>query len=169
MKKIITIFLLIVSAITSAQKPVTLVFDKGMTVVNGFVNDGVQITLPSKKYDFYMLGEKNILGIENFDNIEQFKGVEKQFRDMYQAKLSGDTEIVVEIQDSPMFGYCTVIYSYYEYGFHTNGITNMWISIGDGDYTIVITTYDGIYYKRFIRIKDGCLIEQRELPIYKEE
>jgi hypothetical protein len=50
----------------------------------------------------------------------------------------------------------------------TNGITNMWTSMGNGDHHIIITTYEGIYYKAFIRIKDGCLVEQRELPIYHE-
>jgi hypothetical protein len=40
--------------------------------------------------------------------------------------------------------------------------------MGNGDHTIVITTYEGVYYKEFIRIKDGCLVEQKELPIYHE-
>jgi hypothetical protein len=177
MKKIITIFLLIVSTITFAQKQVTLVFDHGMTVVDGFVNDGVQISIPTQNYDFYMLGEKNIMGIERFDSFEQYKLVEKEFTDMYQSRLYGDTEVVVEIQNSPMFGGCTVIYSYYESAMYTNSIGNMWCSMADGDYTIVITTNDGMCYstthqyflqKRFIRLKDGCLVEQRELPLYKD-
>jgi hypothetical protein len=167
MKKIITIVLLLITTITTAQHKVTLLFDHGMTTVDGFVKDGVQINLPPK-YDFYMLGEKNIMGIERFDSITQYKLVEKEFTDMYQARLSGDTEVVVEIQNSPMFGGCTVIYTYYESGMSTNSITNMWTSMADGDHTIVITTYDGIYYKAFIRIKDGCLIEQKELPIYHD-
>ena len=87
---------------------------------------------------------------------------------MYQARLYGDTEVSIEIQDHPMFEYCTVIYFFYESGMSTNGITNMWTSMGNGDHHIIITTYQGIYYKTFIRIKDGCLVEQRELPIYHE-
>ena len=167
MKRILTTLLLMVSAVCTAQRPVTLVFDNGMTVVNGFVNDGVQIILPSK-YNFFMYGERNIMGIEQFNSIEQYKLVEKEFRDMYQARLSGDTEVSIEIQDHPMFGYCNVIYFFYESGMSTNSITNMWISMGNGDHTIVITTYEGVYYKAFIRIKDGCLVEQKELPIYHE-
>ena len=115
-----------------------------------------------------MYGERNIMGIEQFNSIEQYKLVEKEFRDMYQARLSGDTEVSIEIQDHPMFGYCNVIYFFYESGMSTNSITNMWISMGNGDHTIVITTYEGVYYKAFIRIKDGCLVEQKELPIYHE-
>lgn len=167
MKRILTTLLLIVSIVCTAQTPVTLVFDNGMTVVNGFVDDGVQIILPPK-YNFFMYGERNIMGIEQFDSIEQYRLVEKEFRDMYQAKLYGDTEVSIEIQDHPMFEYCTVIYFFYESGMSTNGITNMWTSMGNGDHHIIITTYEGIYYKAFIRIKDGCLVEQRELPIYHE-
>ena len=67
-----------------------------------------------------------------------------------------------------MFGYCNVIYFYYESGMSTNGITNMWTAMDNGDHTIIITTDEGIYYKEFIRIKDGCLVEQKDLPIYHE-
>ena len=168
MKKIVTIKLLIlISIISNAQTKVTLLFDNGMTTVNGFVEGGVQITLPDKYY-FYMYGEKNIIGIETFDSIAQYKLIEKQFRDKYQAKLYGDTEVSMEIHDSPMFGGCNVIYFYYESAMSTNGIMGMWTSIVDGDHTIIITRDEEIYYKCFIRIKDGRLIEQRDLPIYKE-
>ena len=169
MKRIVTILLILLSVVCTAQIPVTLVFDHGMTVVNGFVNDddGVKIILPSN-YNFYMYGERNIMGVEQFDNLEQFRLVEKKFHDMYQAKLYGDTEVSVEIQDHPMFGYCNVIYFYYESGMSTNGITFMWCAMDDGDHHIIITTDEGIYYKCFIRIKDGCLVEQKELPIYHE-
>jgi hypothetical protein len=165
MKRIITILLLIISMVTTAQRNVTIVFDHGMSTVNGFVNDGVQVVLPNK-YKFYIYGERNIMGIERFDSIAQYKLVEKQFHDMYQDKLTGDTEVGIQIEDHPMFGYCDVMYFFYEYAMSTNSITGMWTSIDDGDHTIVITTYEGIYYKAFVRIKDGCLVEQRELPIY---
>jgi hypothetical protein len=72
----------------------------------------------------------------------------------------------MEIHDSRMFGGCNVIYFYYESAMSTNGIMGMWTSIGDGDHTIIITTDEEIYYKCFIRIKDGLLIEQKDLPIY---
>ena len=72
MKRILTTLLLIVSIVCTAQTPVTLVFDNGMTVVNGFVDDGVQIILPPK-YNFFMYGERNIMGIEQFDSIEQYR------------------------------------------------------------------------------------------------
>ena len=167
MKRIITILLLTISMVTTAQKPVTLVFDNGMTTVDGFVDGGVQIVLP-KKYDFFIYGERNIMGIEKFDSIAQYKLVEKEFHDMYQAKLYGDTEVSIEIEDHPMFGYCNVVYFFYESGMSTNSIIGMWSAIGDGDHHIIITTDEGIYYKAFIRIKGGCLVEQRELPIYHE-
>ena len=165
MKRIITILLLIISMVTTAQRNVTIVFNHGMSTVEGFTNDGVQIVLPNK-YHFYIYGERNIMGIERFDSIAQYKLVEKKFYDMYQAKLTGDTEVSIEIEDHPMFGYCNVMYFFYESGMSTNSITGMWSSIDDGDHTIVVTTYEGIYYKAFVRIKDGCLVEQRELPIY---
>ena len=166
MKKTILILSLMFSVLLSAQKNVTLVFNQGMYTVDGFVEDGVQITLPNR-YDFYIYGERNILGIVRFDSIAQYKLVEKELYDKYQSKLYGDTEVSIEISDSPMFKNCDVIYFYYESASYTNSITNGWSSIRDGDYTIIITTNEGIYYKRWIRIKDRCLAEQRELPIYK--
>jgi hypothetical protein len=167
MKKIITILLLTISIVTTAQKNVTIVFDHGMSTIDGFVDDGVYVVLPNR-YDFYIFGGRNILGIERFDSISQYKLVEKELYDKYQKKLYGDTEVSVEINDSPMFGHCEVIYFYYESAMYTNCITNSWSSIRDGDHTIIIITHEGVYFKKCIRLKDGCLVEQRDLPIYNE-
>ena len=139
-----------------------------MTVKNGFVKGGVQINLPPK-YDFYIFGERNIVGIENFDSIAQYKLVEKEFIQIYQDKLCdfmnkkgescGDTEVVYEIHNSPMFGYCQVVYFYYENAMYTNGINNMWTVINDGEHTILIVTHDdGIVFQRKIRLKNGILV-----------
>jgi hypothetical protein len=166
-KKIILTVLILISTITFAQRKVTLLFNKGMAVKNVFVKGGVQINLPNE-YDFYMFGERNIVGIERFDSIAQYKAVEKEFIEMYQDKLCdfmnkkgescGDTEVAYEIHDSPMFHYCEVVYFYYESSMYTNQITNMWMSIGDGRYTIFIVTHDGIVFQKKIRLKNGILV-----------
>ena len=159
--------LLFISTLSFSQNKVTLLFNKGMTVKNGFVKGGVQINLPNE-YDFYMFGERNIIGIERFDSIAQYKAVEKEFIEMYQGKLCdfmnkkgescGDTEVAYEIHNSPMFSYCEVVYFYYESAMYTNGIRNMWMSIGDGEHIIFIVTHDGIIFQRKIRLKNGILI-----------
>jgi hypothetical protein len=169
MKKLIISLLLLVSHIAFSQKKCTLIFDNGMSVKDGFVDGGVQLTLPAEDYEFYIYGDRNIVGIERFDSIAQYRGVEKEFLVMYQDKLCdfmnrkgescGDTEVAYEINNSPMFGYCNVIYFYYESAMFTNSIRNMWIPIGDGNHTIFILTHDGIYYQRRIILKNGKLVE----------
>jgi len=168
MKRLFYILALLVSYISVAQHRVTLLFDNGMTVKDGSVKGGVQINLPDE-YEFYIFGERNIVGIERFDSIAQFRGVEKEFLIMYQDKLCdymnrkgedcGDTEVAYEVHNSPMFGYCQVLYFYYENSMYTNGIRNMWTSMSDGDHTIFIVTHDGIYFTRKIRIRKGKLVE----------
>jgi hypothetical protein len=170
MKRVFYILVaLLVSFISMAQHRVTLLFDNGMTVKDGFQEGGVQLDLPTGEYEFYIFGERNIVGIERFDSIAQFRGVEKEFLVMYQDKLCdymgkkgescGDTEVAYEVHDSPMFGYCQVLYFYYENAMYTNRIGNMWTSMNDGDHTIFVVTYDGIYFTRKIRIKNGKLVE----------
>lgn len=170
MKNIILTIILLISSVCIAQNKVTLLFNKGMTVKDGFVKGGIHINLP-QKYEFYMFGERNILGIERFDSIAQYKGVEKEFIEMYQGKLCdfmnkkgescGDTEIAYEINNSPMFQYCEVIYFYYDSSMHTNYIRNMWSSISDGEHTIFIVTRDqGIVFQRKLKIKKGILINK---------
>jgi hypothetical protein len=98
--------LLFISTLSFSQNKVTLLFYKGITVKNGFVDGGVQIDLPNE-YEFYMFGERNIVGIERFDSIAQYK--EKEFAEMYQDKLCdfmntkgescGDTEVAYEIHN----------------------------------------------------------------------
>jgi hypothetical protein len=161
------LLLLLISTLSFSQNKVTLIFNKGMSVKEGFVKGGIQINLPNQ-YEFYMFGERNIIGIERFDSIAQYKLVEKEFIVMYQDKLCdymnkkdescGDTEVAYEIHNSPMFGYCEVVYFYYESKMYTNGIRNMWMSIGDGEHTIFIVTHDGIIFQRKIRLKNGILI-----------
>jgi hypothetical protein len=168
MKKTLLFLLLLISTITFSQNKVTLIFNKGMSVKNGFLKVGIHINLPDE-YEFYMFGERNIIGIERFDSIAQYKGVEKEFIEMYQDKLCdfmnkkgescGDTEVAYEIHNSPMFGYCEVVYFYYESAMYTNRIGNMWMSIGDGRYTIFIVTHDGIVFQKKIRLKNGILVK----------
>jgi len=169
MKRVFYILaVLLVSFISMAQHKVTLLFNNGMEVKDGFVKGGVQIDLPDE-YEFYIFGERNIVGIERFDSIAQFNAVEKEFLIMYQDKLCdymnkkgescGDTEVAYEVHNSPMFKYCQVLYFYYENSMHTNGIRNMWTSMSDGDHTIFIVTYDGIVFTRKIRIRNGKLEE----------
>ena len=163
------LLILLITTLSFSQTKVTLLFDKGMTVKDGFVDGGVQINLPDE-YDFYMLGERNIVGIEMFDSIAQYKLVEKEFILMYQDKLCdfmnkkgescGDTEVAYEIHNSPMFGYCEVVYFYYESKLYTNRINNMWMSIGDGEHTIFVVTHnDGIVFQQKIKLKDGILVK----------
>ena len=45
MKQIITVLLIMSSLFTFSQRKVTIVFDSGMSTVDGFVEDGFQITL----------------------------------------------------------------------------------------------------------------------------
>lgn len=160
---------LLVSFMTTAQHRVTLLFDNGMTVKDGFLEGGVQLDLPAGEYEFYLFGERNIVGIERFDSIAQFRGVEKELLVTYQEKLCnymnkkgedcGDTEVIYEIDNSLMFDYCRVLYFYYENAMWTNRIGTMWTSMNDGDHTIFIVTHEGIYFTRKIRIRNGKLVE----------
>jgi len=169
MKKILVALTLLISILSFSQNKVTLLFDKGMTVKDGFVDGGVQIDLPNE-YEFYMFGERNIIGIERFDSIAQYKLVEKEFIVMYQDKLCdfmnkkgescGDTEVAYEIHNSTMFHYCEVVYFYYESAMYTNRINNMWMSIGDGEHTIFVVTHDGIVFQKKIILKDGNIYKK---------
>lgn len=170
MKRVFYILVaLLVSFITMAQRQVTLLFDNGMTVKNGFLEGGVQLDLPQGEYEFYLFGERNIVGIERFDSIAQFRKVEKELLVMYQDTLCeymgkkgescGDTEVIYEVDNSPMFGYCRVLYFYYENAMYTNRIGTMWTSMNDGDHTIFIVTSKGIHFTRKIRIRNGKLVE----------
>jgi hypothetical protein len=170
MKRVFYILaILLVPFIAMAQRKVTLLFDNGMTVKNGFIEGGVQLDLPDGKYDFYLIGERNIVGIERFDSIAQFREVEGELLVKYQDKLCdymgkkgescGDTEVIYEVDNSPMFGYCHVLYFYYENAMYTNRIGTMWTSMNDGDHTILIITHEGIYFTRKIRIRNGKLVE----------
>lgn len=74
MKRVFYILVaLLVSFISMAQHRVTLLFDNGMTVKDGFQEGGVQLDLPTGEYEFYIFGERNIVGIERFDSIAQFR------------------------------------------------------------------------------------------------
>ncbi len=170
MKRVFYILVaLLLSFISMAQYRVTLLFDNGMTVKDGFLEGGVQIDLPQGEYEFYLFGERNIVGIERFDSIAQFRRVEKEFLVMYQDKLCdymnkkgescGDTEVIYEVDNSLMFDYCLVLYFYYENAMCTNRLGNMWTSMNDGDHTIFIVTHKGIHFTRKIRIRNGKLVE----------
>jgi hypothetical protein len=169
-RKIVLLTILLMSVSSHSQNKCTLnVKNHGFFTKPGFLKDGIRINLPNE-YMFYMIGERVILGIENFDSIAQFRGVEDGFSRIYQDKLCdhmtkkgedcGDTEVSYEIHNSPMFGYCRIVYFYYESGLSTNSISSMWSSIGDGEHTIVIISDDKVYYTRKIRIVKGNLVNR---------
>jgi len=169
MKKLLLIVIILVSFLGSAQRKCTIDVKKyGMSSKPGYLKEGIHLNLPDDYY-FYLIGEKITIGIERFDSIAQFRGVEEDFTKMYQDRLCeymskkhedcGDTEIVYEIQNSPMFEYCNVTYYYYDSYMSTNSISNSWSSIGDGDYEIIIMSDDKIYYKRKIKVRKGNLVK----------
>ena len=154
-----------------AQSKHTLfVYKNVMKVKDGFLKGGLHFILKDN-YHFYMYGEKNILGIEEFDSIPQYRKVEKELYDKYSVKACekinaegyscADTEISVEISNSPMFDRCTVIFFYYESGFSTNGVAGVTTSIDDGEHKIMILTPEGIYYYRKILVRKGMLVLNR--------
>lgn len=168
MKKFLLFAVIFISSWCNAQKKCTIDVRKyGLSAKPGHLKTGIHLNLPDDYY-FYLIGERITLGIENFDSIAQFKDVEKDFAKMYQDRLCdhmskkhedcADTEIVYEIQNSPMFGYCNVTYYYYDSYMSTNYIANSWSSIGDGDYEIIIMSGDKIYYTRKIKVRKGNLV-----------
>lgn len=169
MKKILLIAVFLVSFLSSAQKKCTIDVKKyGMSTKPGFLKEGLHLNLPNDYY-FYLVGERITIGIEMFDSIAQFRGVEEKFTLMYQDRLCdymgkkgescGDTEVSYEISSSPMFNYCRITYFYYDSYMSTNYILNSWSSIGDGDYEIIIISDDKIYYKRKIKVRKGNLVK----------
>jgi len=169
-KRALISFLMVLSLSAHSQNRCTInVRNHGFFTKPGFLKGGIHVNLPNK-YMFYIIGERVILGIENFDNISQFRGVEEELSKIYQDKLCdhmskkgedcGDTEVSYEIHNSPMFGYCRVIYFYYESGMSTNSISGMWSSIDDGEHTIVIIADDKVYYTRKIKIVNGNLVKE---------
>ena len=169
-RKIVLLAISLLSVCIHSQNRCTLnVKNHGFFTKPGFLKEGIHINLPNE-YMFYMIGGRVILGIENFDSIAQFRGVEDKFRMMYQDRLCdhmskkgedcGDTEVSYEIHNSPMFEYCRIVYFYYESGMSTNNISSMWSSICDGEHTIVIIADDKVYYTRKIRIVKGNLVKR---------
>ena len=79
MKKILLIAVFLVSFLSSAQKKCTIDVKKyGMSTKPGFLKDGLHLNLPNDYY-FYLVGERITIGIEMFDSIAQFRGVEEKF------------------------------------------------------------------------------------------
>jgi hypothetical protein len=170
MKKLLLIVIILVSFLGSAQRKCTIDVKKyGMSTKPGYLKEGIHLNLPDDYY-FYLVGEKITIGIEVFDSIAQFRGVEDKFTIMYQDRLCdymgkkgescGDTEVSYEISNSPMFNYCRIVYFYYDSYMSTNSIANSWSSISDGDYEIIIMSDDKIYYKRKIKVLKGNLVKQ---------
>ena len=115
------LILLLFSCILQAQSKHTLfVYKNVLKIKDGFLKGGLHFILKND-YRFYLYGERNILGIEEFDSISQYRKVEKELYDKYSIKACekinaegyscGDTEISVEIDNRPMFNSCTVIFS----------------------------------------------------------
>jgi hypothetical protein len=168
MKRILLISVLLVSLFSYSQKKCTIDVKKyGMSTKPGYLKTGIHLNLPDDYY-FYLIGERITIGIENFDSIAQFRGVEDKFTILYQDKLCdymgkkgescADTEVSYEISSSPMFNYCRITYFYYDSYMSTNGIMDSWWSIGDGDYEIIIMSDDKIYYTRKIKVRKGNLV-----------
>jgi hypothetical protein len=168
--KTITLFLLILTtSVSNAQTKCTITFTQGgITVKQGFVKGGIQVTLP-EDYTFYVYGEKQISNIEEFSSLDEFKSVEREILQKNKKILfqkicgyefgCGDTEISYEVRDSKMFGYCRVIYFTYESMMSTNSILGGWFSLADGEHTILIDTADGITFQKKIKLKDGLLVD----------
>jgi hypothetical protein len=162
--------ILLFSCIMHAQSKHTLfVYKNVMKVKSGFLKGGLHFTLPiDSEYRFYMYGERNILGIEEFDSISQYRKVEKELYDKYSVKACekinaegyscGDTEISVEIDNRPMFDSCTIIFFYYENGFSTNNITGVTTGMDNGKQRILILTPSGIYFDKSIDVNRGMLV-----------
>jgi hypothetical protein len=169
MKKEITLFLLIlIASVSNAQNNYTFIFNNGMTAKQGFVDGGIQVTLPEEEYTFYVFGDRQIINIEEFSSFSEFKSVEKEVIEKNKKILfqkicgyefgCGDTEISYEVRDSKMFGY-RVIYFTYESMMSTNSILGGWFSLADGEHTILIDTADGITFQKKIKLKDGLLVD----------
>lgn len=166
MKKIITL-LLMIRSVSNAQTKCTIIFNQGMTVVQGFVGGGLQVTLP-EEYTFYVYGDRKISNIEKFDSLNEFKSVQKEileknkkilFQKMCGNDLGcGDTEILYEVENSEMFKYCRVIYFTYDSMMSTNSIENSWSSISDGEHTILIDAANGVTFQKKIKLQDGLLV-----------
>jgi hypothetical protein len=168
MKKFLLLIFIFISFCGNAQKKCTIDVKKyGLISKPGYLKTGMHFNLPDDYY-FYLVGEKITIGIENFDSIAQFRGVEDDFARMYQdimcdymakkGESCADSEISYEISNSPMFGYCRITYFYYDSYMSTNYIANSWSSIGDGDYEIIITSGDKIYERRKFKVRKGNLV-----------
>jgi hypothetical protein len=139
----------------------------GFSVDHGYLKGGIHIELPDTYY-FHLVGEKITVGILEFNSLLEFRKSEDSLAVVYQDRLCeymnkkgescGDTEVSYEIQNSPMLGYCRIVYFYYDSYMSTNGIMNSWSSISDGNYEIIIMSNDKIYYKRKIKVRKGNLV-----------
>ena len=168
MKKVIILFLLILFAsVSNAQTKCTIIFNQGMTVKQGFVGGGIQVTLPAD-YRCYIYGDRIIVGVEKFDSIAQYKAIEEQLLEKYTKKLcqrltgtdenSGDTEISYEISNSEMFKYCRVVYFYYDSMMSTGSLESSWNYLSDGEHTILIVANGEVTFQKKIKLQDGLLV-----------
>ena len=62
MKKVITLIVILIASFSNAQTKCTIIFNQGMTVKQGFVGGGIQVTLPAD-YRCYIYGDRIIVGI----------------------------------------------------------------------------------------------------------
>jgi hypothetical protein len=169
MKKVITliVILILIASVSNAQTKCTIIFNQGMTVKQGFVGGGIQVTLPAD-YRFFIYGDRIIVGVEKFDSIAQYKAIEEQLLEKYTKKLcqrltgtdeaSGDTELSYEISNSEMFNYCRVVYFYYDSMMFTNSIETAWNYINDGEHTILIVANGEVTFQKRIKLQDGLLV-----------
>jgi len=168
MKKTIILFLLIlITSVSIAQNNYTIIFNNGMTVKQGFVDGGIQVTLP-ENYRCFIYGDRIIVGVEKFDNIDQYKAIEKQLVKKYTKKLcqritgteeaSGDTELSYEVSNSEMFDYCRIVYFYYDSMMSTNSLESSWNYLSDGEHTILIVANGEVTFQKKIKLQDGLLV-----------
>ena len=170
MKKVITliVILILIASVSNAQTKCTIIFNQGMTVKQGFVGGGIQVTLPEEDFTFYVYGNRQIINIEEFNSFVHFKSVEKEILKKNKKILfqkicgndfgCGDTEISYEIHNSDMSRSCRVIYFTYESMMSTNSITGGWYSLSDGEHTILIDTANGVTFQKKIKLQDGLLV-----------
>jgi hypothetical protein len=169
MKKIIKLFLLMLYAsFANAQSNYTFIFNRGISLKKGFVEGGIQVTLP-EEFTFYVYGDRQISNIEKFNSLEEFKSKEEEIlkknkKIFFQKKCGsdlecGDIEISYEVHNSEGLGYCRVIFFYYESFLSNNSVGDWWFSLADGEHTILIVTDDGVTFQKKIKLKNGLLAD----------
>lgn len=167
-KNLMILIFSLISIFSYSQTDCTLVFDNGVSGQMGFIEGGIHVSLPDD-YKLSIYGEREIIGIEEFENSLKFRESEQQTYEKYKKKYfqklcgndngCGDTdEIGYEITSSNMFGYFSVIYFTYTSSLSTNRILGGWHSLTDGYYTLLISSQGNVVFQKQIELKKGLLV-----------